>query len=197
MSAAADVTSAIQEASLEHGRTIDEVALDFAKLNPGWADEIMAALKGSLVPYAVHAMFDDEVRQIRITYLEAICSSKTNGTDLCARASRELINLHWIGRYKDDPGHIYFVRAPELKRVKIGFSRDVKPRFKALRNGSPCRLVLLGSHHGKEAVEHAIHEYLGDHHAYGEYFHETVRVRKTVHVALSLKDARHFEWRRP
>jgi hypothetical protein len=39
--------------------------------------------------------------------------------------------------------HIYFIGAPAVSMVKVGYSRDVEKRVRRLRATSPCPLVLL------------------------------------------------------
>lgn len=48
------------------------------------------------------------------------------------------------GQKMNVKGNIYFIHAPVVNRVKIGFATNVHSRFKALNSVSPVELKLLG-----------------------------------------------------
>lgn len=55
-------------------------------------------------------------------------------------------------------GYIYTVLAPEMARVKIGFSVDPEKRLKGLQTGSSEHLIMVGYWEGWEFQEKQIHE---------------------------------------
>ncbi len=66
---------------------------------------------------------------------------------------------------------IYFIHAPELDRVKIGFTDGTaESRLKTLQTGSPVELVLLGSIEGDMAAENALHLRFASDHIRLEWF---------------------------
>lgn len=65
---------------------------------------------------------------------------------------------------------VYFVSAPELGLVKIGFSTDLAARFDALAHGSPVELRLLHAEPGSEERERSFHERFDLLRVRGEWF---------------------------
>lgn len=53
---------------------------------------------------------------------------------------------------------VYFVSAPELGLVKIGFTTDIEQRFADLFTASPVDLQLLGVIEGTMALERRLHK---------------------------------------
>jgi hypothetical protein len=66
--------------------------------------------------------------------------------------------------------HVYFVHAPLAGRVKIGVSRDVEGRLRALNQQSAEEYTLLGWIRGTYVLERAIHLALDEHRVRGEWF---------------------------
>lgn len=125
--------------------------------------------------HPVAAMFDSSLRQQRMAHLQE-CGS-------------EFYNLHRISIDRTDPGHIYFLFAPDLMRIKVGFTRDVERRFNSLLNASPCELELIGSARGAPRVEDALLCFLRPDQVKGEWFNATPRVVDAVEVARRVGNA--------
>ena len=126
------------------------------------------------------AIVNAEQRAYRFGDLTEVISCKASTMARKARATQELGRLHAIDESTADPGHVYFVFAPELRRIKIGFTRDVARRFTSLRNSSPCDLLLIGSVRAAPVAEGAFHGLLQDFRRYGEWFDLTAEVGRTV-----------------
>jgi hypothetical protein len=75
-------------------------------------------------------------------------------------------------------GFVYFIRADEVNRVKIGFSTRPEERMGSLKTGSPCSLTLLGSVPGNQITDLHARKYwrLPD---------EPAGVRVTIHELAS------------
>jgi hypothetical protein len=72
-------------------------------------------------------------------------------------------------------GYVYVISAPELGRVKIGWTRSIKSlrsRFRDLQCGSPCELRLHSAkhHNNVEYAEAALHKRFRAAHIRGEWF---------------------------
>ena len=66
---------------------------------------------------------------------------------------------------------VYFLHAPEVDRIKIGFSsRDVGSRVQSLQTGSPVKLELLGTIVGDVQDEGALHQRWAKARIRGEWF---------------------------
>jgi hypothetical protein len=65
---------------------------------------------------------------------------------------------------------VYYVLAPDLGLVKIGFAAEPKARFSKIQSDSPVRLVLMGFEDGDEAVEASRHIAFAEHRHRGEWF---------------------------
>ncbi len=65
---------------------------------------------------------------------------------------------------------IYFAEAVGLDRVKIGTSRDVPRRLKALATLCPCPVRLLRTIEGWLDDERALHALFAAHRSHGEWF---------------------------
>jgi hypothetical protein len=69
-------------------------------------------------------------------------------------------------------GYVYFIHAPAVNLVKIGFTAAVPDRrLRALRCGSPVRLKRLGLLRGPRQLEKSLHARFREHHSHGEWFH--------------------------
>jgi hypothetical protein len=65
-------------------------------------------------------------------------------------------------------GLIYFMRAG--RRVKIGFTTNLKRRLSVVQIGCPEPIELLGTMAGTRAIEKGIHRQFITHHQQGEWF---------------------------
>lgn len=84
-------------------------------------------------------------------------------------------------------GVVYFVRAEESQRVKIGFTAtEPAARVASLQTGSPERLRLVAAVPGSLELERALHELLRGSRIHGEWFGNTEEVKALlVGVAIS------------
>lgn len=83
---------------------------------------------------------------------------------------------------------LYFVEAPAIRLIKIGFSQDVKQRFAAIDTGSPVDVRLLGWVPGLRAHERVLHERFASARIRGEWFSADV-VRPFIVELLARKSA--------
>ena len=69
-------------------------------------------------------------------------------------------------------GWLYAVVAPEVRRVKIGWARDVEARVRPFQTASPSSLALHSAtlHGDVRAAEREAHKELEDAHVLGEWF---------------------------
>jgi len=66
---------------------------------------------------------------------------------------------------------IYFIKAGEVNRVKIGFTREnVSERLSAIRGSSPVKLEVLGYFQGSTYKERKLHEKFKEYRYQGEWF---------------------------
>lgn len=65
---------------------------------------------------------------------------------------------------------VYYVSAPALGMVKIGFATDHWHRLSKLQSDSPCELTLLAIEEGDEAIEAARHAQFAEHRERREWF---------------------------
>lgn len=65
---------------------------------------------------------------------------------------------------------IYFILAPEVDRVKIGKSKDVKARLKTLQTGHSQDLCLIMTVDADDSFEFELHERFKAYHVRGEWF---------------------------
>jgi|HubBroStandDraft_2_1064218.scaffolds.fasta_scaffold272150_2 hypothetical protein len=65
---------------------------------------------------------------------------------------------------------VYFILAPTLGLVKIGFSEDVGKRYNGLSHASPVELRFLHSIPGDVALERQFHERFAIYKTRGEWF---------------------------
>jgi hypothetical protein len=70
-----------------------------------------------------------------------------------------------------DAGWIYYICSPDMRRIKIGFTKGpVTKRLKALQTGSPTELLIFAQHHGGPSVERELHAIFADDWIHGEWF---------------------------
>ena len=77
-------------------------------------------------------------------------------------------------------GRIYFVEAHGANVVKIGYSEDVKSRIKALSQGSPHKLILLGTMEGNMQDEERLHQAFESQHVRGEWFKLSPQIKDFI-----------------
>jgi hypothetical protein len=65
---------------------------------------------------------------------------------------------------------VYYVLAPDLGMVKIGFAKHARNRFSKIQSDSPTRLVLAAIEEGGEAVEAERHAQFARYRQRGEWF---------------------------
>lgn len=65
---------------------------------------------------------------------------------------------------------VYYVSAPDLGMVKIGYASSPRLRFSKIQSDSPVRLVLLAVEDGDEATEAARHQQFAEQRRRGEWF---------------------------
>lgn len=75
-------------------------------------------------------------------------------------------------------GVVYFARAEESRRVKIGFTAtEPSARLASLQTGSPERLRLVAVVPGSIELERCLHDLLRASRLHGEWFDDTIEVR--------------------
>lgn len=80
-------------------------------------------------------------------------------------------------------GYVYFVFAPKVRRIKIGYSAShPESRFLALQTGSPVRLRRLGYVRGGVENERDFHYQFSAHRKCGEWFDAALELRAYVRV---------------
>ena len=70
-------------------------------------------------------------------------------------------------------GQVYFLHAPDVRRIKIGRSIDIERRLSEIRLLSPVMLYLLGAVPGGASVETAYHREWSHLRQHGEWFMAT------------------------
>jgi len=80
---------------------------------------------------------------------------------------------------------VYFIYAPEIERVKIGFSGNALKRFEQVKHWVPVSIVLLGTVDGPRFLETQLHQLCADHQANGEWFHMSPFVRDVIDQLLA------------
>jgi hypothetical protein len=73
-------------------------------------------------------------------------------------------------------GVVYYIAAPDLGRVKIGRTKDLRKRLISLRGGSPADLEVLGTLAGGAAVEMYLYAIFADDRIHGEWFNLTPEI---------------------
>lgn len=75
---------------------------------------------------------------------------------------------------------VYFVLAPEVERIKIGRTKDVRLRLASLRSHSPMELELLGRMPGGATVEEYLHCTFASKRVRGEWFDAAPSIRRVA-----------------
>lgn len=167
------------------GRVLNEEARAASPQHPTRDAMTAQADLTAPMPHPVEAMLDPAKARTRLAFLDSMVYAHPRFPEQEQHQSvREVMWLIWIEQSKADPGHVYFIKAPDLDRIKVGFTRDVRRRFHTIRNASPCKMELLGSVRGKPALESALLEYLRPHQAYGEWFFAAPAVVEATRIAL-------------
>ena len=73
------------------------------------------------------------------------------------RENARTLLAHAVAAYAAERELVYFLQAEGSGRIKIGTTKDLGQRLKALRAGSPVRLELLGVVRGGRQMEQLIH----------------------------------------
>jgi hypothetical protein len=78
----------------------------------------------------------------------------------------------------NDTQYVYFVRTG--KYLKIGISRYVEKRLKAMQIGNSKRMILIGVIEGSNALEKSLHKKFERFKTRGEWFHYTPELKAAV-----------------
>jgi hypothetical protein len=73
-------------------------------------------------------------------------------------------------RERRTDGWVYFIGAPFVQRIKIGWALNPKARYDQIRLMSPVPIFLLTGRRGTPTDERALHTRLRDYRVYGEWF---------------------------
>ena len=79
---------------------------------------------------------------------------------------------------------VYAIAAGD--HIKIGYTSNLKSRLSSLQNGSAVLLDVLAAWPGGPQQEKALHAKLSSYRAYGEWFRDTVAVRKAIQRASGI-----------
>jgi hypothetical protein len=86
---------------------------------------------------------------------------------------------------------VYVLVAPEVNRIKIGFSTCPDRRFDTIRNVGPCPIVVLALMPGSMLEEKALHSLFLEERLPGtEWFSASLRVMRFARMARNAKSAR-------
>lgn len=80
---------------------------------------------------------------------------------------------------------IYFVEAPSTSLIKIGTTRYIGSRIRALQSASPVKLRFLGCMAGTVNAERELHERFARHRKHGEWFSASAELRRFINAALA------------
>lgn len=102
------------------------------------------------------------------------CTPKHNWHEIqrCIVPGRKPPNLKTVG-------NIYFILAPEVNRVKIGFAQNLQGRLAALQTGSPVNMEIIASIANKTiADERFLHIMFDDYRFKGEWFEFSEEIKE-------------------
>jgi hypothetical protein len=85
------------------------------------------------------------------------------------------------------PTVVYIIEAVGLDRIKIGFTKDLKKRLKAIGNGSPAPLEILTTIPGGVDLKCKLHEMFIQHRMNGEWFRAPV-IRRWVQAGCAIPE---------
>lgn len=80
-----------------------------------------------------------------------------------------------IGSRSWGPDRVYFIHAPAINAIKIGYSKNPQKRKKALAQAGIRPLVLLGVLNGGVWLEKLMHERFAAHRRFGEWFSDEIQ----------------------
>ncbi len=87
------------------------------------------------------------------------------------------------------PSCVYFVAAETFGQVKIGFSRNLSRRIRALQTSIGCPLRLLGAINGSIVDEHYWHSLFANNRVHGEWFVYDDAMRAAIRGALGRRSS--------
>jgi hypothetical protein len=85
-----------------------------------------------------------------------------------------------ISREEAARTYVYFIEAIGARRIKIGFTKDVRRRLHDLSIGCPFPIELMALMPGSLEDEFTMHKRFGQLHAHGEWFRARPRLRKFI-----------------
>lgn len=91
--------------------------------------------------------------------------------------------------FKEAFGKIYFVEAPSVGLIKIGYATDILQRMQGLATFSPVELRLLGTLSGGPSKEQELHAALDEHRSHGEWFRRCAEIEaliETLDTSMSI-----------
>lgn len=65
---------------------------------------------------------------------------------------------------------VYFIRNPETRSVKVGWSDDPESRLRTLQTANEVELILEAVLPGSESTERTLHDRWASHHIRGEWY---------------------------
>lgn len=84
---------------------------------------------------------------------------------------------------------IYFIQSVGGGPIKIGWTKNVDARVRALQTSSAARLVVLGTCEGTRSLEAELHRRLAPHRHEGEWFLDCAEVRALMARLVGAGDA--------
>ena len=81
---------------------------------------------------------------------------------------------------EDADGFVYFIEAIGLKKIKVGYSKDVESRLRQLQTAMPFEMRILASVPGTIALESEIHRLFAKTRVRGEWFEDTEKLREYI-----------------
>ena len=96
------------------------------------------------------------------------------GSGLVYHGSREKDPPYGVAAPIAGADYVYFIHAPDLGRVKIGYTSDPDSRLSSMQTGSPCQLVLARLERGNRDLERRLHHRFREKRIHGEWFDDSV-----------------------
>lgn len=81
--------------------------------------------------------------------------------------------------------HVYFVHAPEVRRIKIGHSTQPAGRVGCIDSQSPCKTIFLGAVPAGPITEMYLHDKFAADRFHGEWFAESNALWSLINESLS------------
>ena len=175
------------------GRTYPVRKIDMQDGRPAWiAKDVCAALDLSNVSEALSGLDDDE-KDVHVTPTRGgpqslLFVTKAGLIKLVYKSRKPQARVwqRWLKEGGDPPkletfltssldpdvqaSWVYFIEAPKVQLIKIGFTADVPKRLTSLQTMSPISLRLRGSFSGTRNDEHQLHEQFKHLRTHGEWF---------------------------